>query len=128
MRFPAPLPVAAFLTLVLGTAPAASQSIDAKVQAITDALVRLCLSGGSQTEISAEGNLELRAKIKDILTGNIGVTAGARPKFNKTVWEGIIGGISKDMTAIQGQQADAARKCMVDHGFPLIEKALEEKR
>jgi len=54
MRFPAPL--AALLTLILAAAPAASQSIDAKVQAITDVLVRLCLSGGSQTEISAEGN------------------------------------------------------------------------
>jgi hypothetical protein len=125
MRFAAPL--APFLTLALCATPAASQSVDAKAKAITDVLMRLCLAGGSQTEITAEGNLELRAKITDVLTGNLGVTAGARPKFNKTVWEGIIGGISKDMTSIQAEQADAARKCMIDHGFPLIERALEEK-
>lgn len=121
-------PSVTLLTFVLSATPVAAQSFDAKAKTITDVLVTLCLAGGSQTEISVEGNLELRAKITDVLTGNLGGVAGARPKFNKTIWAGIIGGISKEMTSIQGQQADAARKCMVDHGFPLIEKALEEKK
>ena len=87
-------------------------------------LVVLCLAGGSETAISAQGDLELRAKIKDILTGNIGAGAKGETQFTKKTWEGIVGGISKDMTAVQSQQANEARKCMVDNGFTLVNKAL----
>src|SRR5438477_10533527 len=119
MRFRGPLAV----FLALGAAPAASQqSIEAKVQTIKESLVVLCLAGGSETIISTKGDLELRSKIKDILTGNVGAAAAGRAefnKFNKKTWEGIIGGISKEMTAVQSQQATEARKCMVDNGFSL---------
>ena len=112
-------------TLALGVAPAVSQqTVEAKVQTIKDTLVVLCLAGGSETAVSGKGDLELRAKIKDILTGNIGATAGGETQFSKKTWEGIIGGISKEMTSIQSQQAIEARKCMVDHGFSLISKVL----
>jgi|ERR1700681_129585 hypothetical protein len=118
-------PAICLAALTLGVAPAASQqAIEAKVQTIKDALVVLCLAGGSETVVSAKGDLELRAKIKDILTGNIGAAAGGESQFSKKTWEGIIGGISKDMTSIQSQQAIEARKCMVDNGFSLISKVL----
>jgi hypothetical protein len=107
------------------TAPVASQqAIEAKVQTIKDALVVLCLAGGTETVITARGDLELRSKIKDILTGNIGASGGGETQFSKKTWEGIIGGISKEMTGIQSQQANEARKCMVDNGFNLISKVL----
>jgi hypothetical protein len=121
--------LATFLMLGLNTPmPAdAQQSIDAKVQTIKDALVTLCVAGGSTSELNAKGDLELSSKIKDILTGNIGGKVGGETQFKKTTWEGIIGGISKDMTALQGQEADAARKCMVDNGFALISMVISEK-
>src|SRR5262249_19156448 len=107
-----------FVTLMLGQATArAEQSIEAKTQTITDALMRLCVVAGSGTIITAKGDMELRSKIKDILSGNIGASAGAGGEFSKHVWEGIIGGISKEMTAVQSQQVNEARKCMVDNGF-----------
>jgi hypothetical protein len=113
------------MTLFLSARPTASQqTIDSKVQTIKDALVTLCLAGGSETNISVQGDVELAAKIKDILSGKIGGSAAGGGKFNKTTWEGIIGGISKDMTANQTAQANEARKCMVDNGFSLIKQVL----
>jgi hypothetical protein len=118
-----------FATLMLAAAPAASQQAneakaEAKAQTIKDMLVVLCLAGGSETIISTKGDVELRAKIKDILAGNIGAAAAGEAQFSKKAWEGIIGGISKEMTAAQGQQATEARKCMVDNGFGLVSKVL----
>jgi hypothetical protein len=101
-----------------------AETIDEKVKNVKDSLVILCLAGGSETAISAKGDVDLRAKIKDILTGNIGAAAAGETKFSKKVWEGIIGGISNQMTAAQTQQASEARKCMVDNGFSLISRVL----
>jgi hypothetical protein len=119
------LPLVAFfgLTLVLAAAPAASQqhTPEDKAQTIKDMLVALCLARGSGTIISAKGDLELRSKIKDILTQNLDA---AGTKFSKKTWEGIIGGISKDMTAVQSEQSTEARKCMEKYGFNLVSKAL----
>lgn len=124
MRFHGRL-AAMLMLLVVGVAPAASQqAIEVKVQTIKDALVVLCLAGGSQTEFSTKGDLELRSKLKDILTGNVGAAAAGETQFSKKTWEGIIGGISKDMTATESQQVTEARKCMVDNGFALITKVL----
>jgi hypothetical protein len=115
-------------TLILGGMPAATQqSIEAKVQTIKETLVVMCLAGGSETAISAKGNLELSAKMKDILTGKIGAGAQGETEFSKKTWEGIIGGISKDMTAVQSQQVTEARKCMVDNGFNLLSKTLAQQ-
>jgi hypothetical protein len=82
------------------------------------------LGRGSETAVSAKGDSELRSKIKDILTGNIGASAAGETQFSKKTWEGTIGGISKEMTAVQSQQATEARKCMIDNAFSLISKAL----
>jgi hypothetical protein len=118
------VPLLAFfgLTLVLAAAPATSQqhTPEAKAQTIKDMLVALCLARGSGIIISAKGDLELRSKIKDILTENL----DAGTKFSKQTWEGIIGGISKDMTAVQSEQSTEARKCMEEYGFNLVSKAL----
>lgn len=98
-----------------------------KIQTIKDALVTLCLLGGSESSLSVQGNLDFETKLKDILTGNIGAAAKGATKFDKHTWEGIVGGISKDMTEIQGRQASEARKCMTDMGFPLIQEALKSQ-
>jgi hypothetical protein len=120
--------VSFFIVVALSASPAAAQqAVEAKVQTIKDNLITLCLAGGSETSVSAKGDVELRAKIKDILTGNIGGSAAAGTQFSKKTWEGIIGGISKEMTAVQSQQANEARKCMVDNGFALITKVLEKQ-
>jgi hypothetical protein len=117
-----------FAAIAFSASPAASQqAVEARVQTIKDMLVTLCLAGGSETSVSAKGDVELRAKIKDILTGNIGGSAAAGTQFSKQTWEGIIGGISKEMTAVQSEQANEARKCMVDNGFALISKVLEKQ-
>jgi hypothetical protein len=87
-------------------------------------LVALCLARGSGTIISAKGDLELRSQIKDILTQNLDAAGTAGTKFSKKTWEGIIGGISKDMTAVQSEQSTEARKCMEKYGFNLVSKAL----
>lgn len=108
--------------------PAFSQSSPAeRAQAIMDSLKVLCLAGGSESTTSVKGDLELKAKIKDILSGNIGAAANGATEFNKHVWDGIIGGISKDMTEIQARQASETRKCMQDTGAVLIQDALKQR-
>jgi|SRR5215471_9470279 len=111
----------------LGQSTAPQQAIAEKVEMITQSLKVLCLSGGSESNITVKGDLDLKAKIKDVLTGNIGATAKGGGEFNKHTWEGIIGGISKDMTDIQGRQASEARKCMTDLGFPLVQEAIKQR-
>jgi hypothetical protein len=126
-------PLLAMGFLIVGAQPSLSQStppqptVAEKVQTITESLKVLCLSGGSESSLSVKGDLDLKAKIKDILTGNIGAAAKGATEFNKQVWDGIIGGISKDMTEIQGRQASEARKCMTDMGFPLVQEALKQR-
>jgi len=119
--------------LLVATQPSLSQSTPSQpsvaemVQAIAESLKILCLSGGSESSVSVKGDLDLRAKIKDVLTGNIRAAAKGATEFSKQVWDGIIGGISKDMTEIQGRQASEARKCMTDVGFPLVQEALKQR-
>jgi hypothetical protein len=124
MRFCALIAVILTSLASAGTPAASQQGIEAKAQTIKDTLIVLCLAGGSTTTVSAKGDAELRSKIKDILTGNMGATVSAGTQFSKQTWEGIVGGISKEMTDIQGQQANEARKCMVEHGFSLLSKVL----
>lgn len=102
-------------------------SVTEKVNAITDALVKLCLATGSQSTLSIQGNIDLEAKLKEILSGNIGAAAKGATKFDKQVWEGIIGGISKDMSEVQARQSSEARKCMTDLGSALISEALKNQ-
>jgi hypothetical protein len=119
---------AMFFALILDASPTLSEeTITQKVSAIKDALVTLCLAGGSQTDITAKGDVELSSQIKDILTGKIGGKIIGKADFKKTTWEGIVGGISKEMTANESQEADSARECMVDNGFLLISKALSNQ-
>jgi hypothetical protein len=105
----------------------AKPTVTEKIQTIKDSLVTLCVVGGSETSFSAQGNLDLDTKIKDILTGNIGAAVKGATKFDKHTWEAIVGGISSNMTEIQAQQASEARKCMIDLGFPLIQEALKSQ-
>ena len=107
--------------------PAQQPTVTEKIKTITESLNVLCLSGGSESSLTAKGNLDLKAKIRDILTGNIGAAAKGATEFNKHTWEGITGGISKDMTEIQSRQASEARKCMTDLGFPLVQEALKQR-
>jgi hypothetical protein len=116
--------ISSIMPLLLTTSALAQDTVEGKVATIKESLLVLCLAGGTETSISASGDLELRSKIKDILTGNLGASVDGKTAFTKKTWEGIIGGISKEMTAIQGEQASEARKCMVDHGFDLISKVL----
>lgn len=112
------------LIININVASFAQQTTEEKAQTIKEMLVVLCLAGGSETVMSAKGDLELRSKIKDVLSGNLGGAAAGQATFSKKTWEGIIGGISKEMTVVQSQQANDARKCMVDNGFSLVSQFL----
>ncbi len=117
--------------LVAATQPSLSQStppsVDDKVKTITDSLKVLCMATGSESSLNVKGDLDLKAKIKDVLTGNIGAGAKAGTEFTKHEWDGIIGGISKDMTEIQGRQSSEVRQCMKDVGLPLLNEALKQR-
>jgi hypothetical protein len=102
----------------------AEDTAEQKAQIVKDTLVFLCMAGGSTSKLSVEGEVDLQAKIRDIISGKIGATVGGKTSFTKETWEGIVGGYSKDMTAVQSAQIDEARKCMIEHGYELLKKIL----
>ena len=126
MRYPYKLSAIVFALTFVVTQLLAEDTAETRAATITQMLVTLCLAGGSESILTTEGNVELRSKIKDLLTGNIGADAAAGGKFTEHVWNGIIGGISKDMTEPQSEQATEARKCMEDHGFAMMDKILSK--
>jgi hypothetical protein len=69
--------LALFLIPAVLTEPAASQqAIDNKVIDLEKLITTLCLVNGKKTELSTKGDVELSAKIKDVLTGKLGTAAG----------------------------------------------------
>ena len=59
----------ATFALTLVAVPALSEDAETKAASITQMLVTLCLAGGSESVLTAEGNVELRSKIKARLSG-----------------------------------------------------------
>jgi hypothetical protein len=117
------------LSAILMTAPipASADAVSDKLDSIMKALKSLCLAGGSESVLSARGDVELRSKIKDLLKGNFGGEAVGQTEFSQHVWDEIIGGISKDFTAIQAHEADEARQCMKEVGAPLVRELMNAK-
>lgn len=118
---------AACLGTILTSVPAFSEDVLDSASKLTKTLLLLCMASGSETYIATDGAVELNANIKDILAGKFGVDTKGKVKLTKEEWQAVIGGISKDTTATEGQQLSEARKCLIENGYPLI-RALVEKR
>jgi hypothetical protein len=72
---------------------------DDSVKRAADIILRLCIAKSESIEIRKEGDsLHLNGK-------------GVSVELHKQEYNGLVGGISKDITALSAQQASEARKC-----------------
>jgi hypothetical protein len=118
---PCPFKQALGLTMaaafILGSSGLASaMSLEDKTHAVLEA----CLAAGKQQKI--DGKLGVDGSIT--LTGpalhGVGDIALTREE-----WSGLIGGLSKDMTQIQADQADKVRDCMAPARAVILKKIMD---
>jgi hypothetical protein len=102
--------------LVLMAGSAAAMTLQEK----TDAVLQACLASGKQQKLDGklgvDGGITLTGPALHG-TGDIALT--------REEWSGLIGGISKDMTQLQADQADKVRDCMAPVRERLMNKILD---
>lgn len=118
MAWNATIPVLPAAVLV-GTIAAASASA-MSLQEKTDAILQACLASGRQEKI--EGKIGVDGSIR--LTGPA-LAGKGEIGLALDEWPGLIGGLSKDMTALQADQATKVRDCMAPAREVLFRKILE---
>ena len=104
------------MCLVLMAGPAAAMTLQEK----TDAVLQACLASGKQQKL--DGKLGVNGGIT--LTGPA-LHGTGDIALTREEWSGLIGGISKDMTQLQADQADKVRDCMAPVRERLMNKILD---
>jgi hypothetical protein len=92
------------------------------LQEKSDAILAACLAAGKQQKI--EGKIGIDGGIT--LTGPA-LKGKGDIALSREEWSGLIGGISRDMTQLQAEQADKVRECMAPAREVLLKKILESE-
>jgi hypothetical protein len=103
------------------TIPHSSAETSPKVQDAIDAIVLLCVAGGTKVEITASGDVEGGIALK-----RFGISGGGDIKFSRTEVRGLVKGLQGAMSKIAGQQASEARDCMKPYIDKILNKILGE--
>jgi len=102
--------------LLLTVGPGVAMTLQEK----TDTVMQWCLASGKQQKIDGkigvDGGITLTGPSLHG-TGNVALT--------REEWSGLIGGISKDMTQLQADQADKVRDCMAPLRQKMMDKLLD---
>lgn len=101
---------------------------NADLQEMVTALLAICVGGGSEQKLEAQGQGEVALTLKKLRTGDIGGSAGVATKFSKSEWQGLIGGINAQMTEMQAAQADKVRECLKPYMPGIVEAVLKATR
>jgi hypothetical protein len=103
----------AFLVMVY-VPPVAAQTVN-RVKEAADLILRLCIAGGAQSvEINRKGNsIELSGT-----NGHL--------EIDRRESSGLVGGISKEITALSAQQASEARSCTQKYLKELLDIILKD--
>ncbi len=111
------------LTVAIMAASVLGGSIYARAMTLqekVEAVLQACLASGKQQKIDGkvgvDGSITLTGPALRG-TGDIALT--------REEWSGLIGGLSKDMSQIQADQADRVRDCMAPAREILMKKILE---
>jgi hypothetical protein len=107
--------------MLAGMVLAASSSARAMtLQEKVDAVLQACLASGKQQKIDGkvgvDGSITLTGPALHG-TGDIALT--------REEWSGLIGGLSKDMSEIQAEQANKVRDCMAPAREVLLKKIMD---
>lgn len=95
---------------------------------IVSALLAICVGGGSEQKLEAQGQVDVALTLKKLRTGDIGGSGGIAGKFSKSEWQGLIGGISAQITEQQASQADKVRECLKPYMPGIVEAVLKANR
>jgi hypothetical protein len=95
---------------------------------IVSALLAICVGGGSEQKLEAQGQFDVALTLKKLRTGDIGGSGGIAGKFSKSEWQGLIGGINAQITELQASQADKVRECLKPYMPGIVEAVLKANR
>jgi len=95
---------------------AQAMSLQEKINAVLQA----CLAAGQQQKIDGKVGVDGSITLTGPALRGVGDIALTREE-----WSGLIGGISKDMTQIQADQANRVRDCMDPAREVLMKKLME---
>jgi hypothetical protein len=116
------------LLFVSGLWVTSSLQADADTNEIVSALMFICVGGGSEEKLEAQGQIDVALTLKKLRTGDIGGSGGIAGKFSKSEWQGLIGGISAQTTELQASQADKVRDCLKPYMPGIVEAVLKSNR
>jgi hypothetical protein len=90
-------------------------------------LLSVCLANGSSEQLEREARGEVALTLNALKSGKIGGDGGIVAKYTKSEWQGLQGGISSGLTALQGEQADKARECLKPYMPGIVQSILLAK-
>ena len=106
----------------------ASARADSSIKDTVQALISLCIGGGSTETLEAEGKGDVALTLKKLLAGEIGGSGGVAGKYSKSEWQGLIGGLNSQMTQMQADQADKVRECLKPYMPGIVEAVLKASK
>jgi hypothetical protein len=109
--------------LVMGPSQARADTSE-----IVSALLAICVGGGSEQKLEADGKVDVALTLKKLRSGDIGGSGGVAGKFSKSEWQGLIGGINAQITELQASQADKVRDCLKPYMPGIVEAVLKANR
>jgi hypothetical protein len=118
-----------FLSILCLSCPMiASARADSDIKDTVQALISLCVGGGSTETLEAEGKGDVALTLKKLLAGEIGGSGGVAGKYSKSEWQGLIGGLNSQMTQMQADQADKVRECLKPYMPGIVEAVLKASK
>jgi hypothetical protein len=87
-------------------------------------LLFICVGGGSEEKLAADGKGDVALTLKALRTGNLGVSGGAAANYSSTEWQGLIGGINAGITSTQAQEADKVRDCLAPYRAGIVQQMM----
>ena len=95
--------------VILSLASAGSHAADSQVA--LNALMTMCVGGGSEETLRRDGQVDAALTLEKIRTGKVGAGVSGNIAYSKTEWQGLIGGINAQIGMLQASQADKVREC-----------------
>jgi hypothetical protein len=91
-------------------------------------LLFICVGGGSEEKLAADGKGDVALTLKALRTGNLGMSGGVAGNYSVTEWQGLIGGINAGITSVQADQADKVRECLAPYRAGIVQHMLNPSR
>jgi hypothetical protein len=89
------------------------------------ALMFVCVGGGSEDKLETQGKGEIALTLRKLRTGDLGASGDVAAKYTKAEWQGLVGGISSQMTEVQAAQADKVRECLKPYMAGIVDAILK---